>query len=109
MEGFSHVCVVPFLRLEPRNFENVIHLHWHPGSVDRRVKYLVNDRKFTPLSRFVVPTGRNHIPNGVVQPSILTWVCWAGWSLTLPNIPLDHVTAPAIKRQYPREDLMVVR
>ena len=56
----------------------------------------------------MVPTGRDNIPNWVLQPSILTRVRWTGWSLTLPNMPLDPVTAPAIVWQYPRKDLVVM-
>ena len=57
----------------------------------------------------MVPAGRDNIPNGVLQPSILTQFRWTWWALTVPDLPLDPVTASAIAIwQYPREDLIAV-
>ena len=54
------------------------------------------------------PAGRNCIPNVVLQPLILTWVRWTGWSFIVFDI-VDHVSPlAATVWQYPREDLVVM-
>jgi hypothetical protein len=70
-------------------------------------KYVVHNREFASLFRFVAPAGRDHTPNTVLQPLILTWVRWTGWSLPESNI-VDHVNLITVTiGQYTGEDLFV--
>ena len=68
---------------------------------------MVHNREFASLLWFIAPAGRNRIPNGVLQPLVLTWIRWAGWSLSEPNI-VDHVDLITVTiGQYTGEDLFV--
>ena len=67
---------------------------------------MAHNRESTSLFRFIVPTARDHIPNGVLQPLILTWVRWAWWSHTASNTLGDRVVVTVIVWQDPREDLI---
>jgi hypothetical protein len=51
-------------------------------------KHIVHDREFGSPFSFTAPTGRNRIPNGVLQPLVLTWLRWTGWSL--PELDIGH-------------------
>ena len=70
-------------------------------------KYVIYDREFTSLFWLMVPPIRNHVPNGISQPSVLIWVRWTGWSLTGVNPKQDCETGAPIVWEYPREDLIV--
>ena len=61
----------------------------------------------TPLFWLMTPTRRDHVPNGAMQPSILTQVRWTGWPFTPPNAPGDRVlVVSVIVWQYPCENLI---
>jgi len=68
---------------------------------------MVHDRGFTSFFRFLVPAGRDHIPNRVLQQSTLARVNWTGWSFTLTNTSDYALHITSVIRQYPREDLIV--
>jgi len=73
-----------------------------------RQKNLVHDGESTPLVPFMVPTGCDRIPNGVLQPLILALVPRTGRSFTLLNAPGDCFVVAIIIWQYSREDLIRV-
>ena len=73
-----------------------------------RRKYVVHNGEFRSLSWFSVPTGRNCIPNLVVQPLIPTRVRWAGWPSTESNLLLHVNPIFVIEWQYPGEDLIEI-
>ena len=69
-------------------------------------KCVVYHRELTPPLWSIIPAGRNHIPNAVVQPSLLTWVRWAGWSVTGCDV-VDPITLATAIGYYTREDLII--
>jgi len=70
-------------------------------------KCVVHNREFASLSWFVVPTGRDYVPNGVLHQLILTRTRWAGWSTTVTNVQCDRGRCTEIVWHRPREDLIV--
>ena len=68
---------------------------------------MVHNVEIASLFWFTAPTSRDHVPNRVSQPLILTWVRWAGWPPTAFDIIVDHVVVSATIRQYTREDLVM--
>jgi hypothetical protein len=70
-------------------------------------KYVVHNGELISLFWWIAPAGRDCIPNRVLQPFILTWICWTGWSFTMCNIG-DHLAFITVTVwQYSCEDLIV--
>jgi hypothetical protein len=70
-------------------------------------KYVVHDREFISVCRFIIPAGRNCIPNTVLQPLILAPVPWTGWSFNASDIVDYTILLTVTVWQYPREHLIV--
>jgi len=74
-----------------------------------RPEHVAHIREFASLFWLIVPTGRDYIPNWVLQQSALAGVFWTRWSFTSTNIG-DHILHVAfIIGQYPCEDLIAAR
>jgi len=67
----------------------------------------VQNGQFASLFWFLVPPGCDRVPYGVLQPSILTRVSWAGGPYTTFDIEINPVVVSAAIWQYTREDLIM--
>jgi hypothetical protein len=70
-------------------------------------KHTVHDREFGSLFWVTAPARRNRIPNGILQPMVLTCVRWTGWSFPEFDIGEHTSLITAIVWQNPCEDLTV--
>ena len=85
-----------------RRFVFRIRLRLHGGR--RRRKYVAHNRKFASPLLVITPTSRDHMPNTVRQPPILTWVRRAGWPSTAQNkwreVGVLNITVRQNTREY---------
>ena len=70
-------------------------------------KCVVQRREPRSLFGLIAPTGRDHVPNVVVQPFIPGWVCGARWSFAKSNVGDNTAPVTVFVWQYPRKDLIV--
>ena len=69
-------------------------------------KYVMHNGEFTSSLWFIAPAGCDRVPNAVLQPLVLTWIYWAGWSLTRFNMRDQVVLVAVIEWWYPGENLI---
>jgi hypothetical protein len=72
----------------------------------RRRQYAVHNREFTSLLWFTAPGSRDHFPNAILQPLILTLVYRAGWPPTGFNVSDQVVLGTVVVWRYPSENLI---
>ena len=68
---------------------------------------MVHNGEFAPLFLLMMPTGRDCIPNGVLQQPALARVYRAGWSFTVTDVGYHVLHVASMIWQYPCEDLIV--
>jgi hypothetical protein len=113
MGTFSQAAQTLFLRLGRFSYHEVsvvmsiqvTHLDIPAPPHTMLQKYTVHDSELIPLRWLTAPTGRNRVPNMVLQPLILARVPWTRW--TFPKSDISDYTRliTTIIWQYPREDL----
>jgi len=70
-------------------------------------QHIAHDVELASPFWVVLPTSLDHVPNRALQPSILTWVRWAGRPRTTFDVIVYRVVITIFIWQYVSEDLMM--